>query len=165
MLFLLFSSKVSSLTLRFFHRWRMHKWQSCILVPESVQRGLSGQGEACGNGLETRGKSELSWLTHFLRCACQLPLHHRVQAVLLHPVTLSLMRLNSLSEALLQWASDGNMPDGGNLSRECNEMNLFIGDGWIVNNEHNKRLSSIFAERVRQPTYFFFFYLKDDVTI
>lgn len=102
MLFLLFSSKVSSLTLCFFHRWRMHKWQSCILVPESVQRGLSGQGEACGNGLETRGNSELSWLTHFLRCACQLPLHHRVQAVLLHPVTLSLMRLNSLSEALLQ---------------------------------------------------------------
>uniref|UniRef100_H3D083 Thrombospondin type-1 domain-containing protein 7A n=1 Tax=Tetraodon nigroviridis TaxID=99883 RepID=H3D083_TETNG len=42
------------------YRWRTHKWQSCILVPESVQRGLSGQGEACGNGLETRGISCVS---------------------------------------------------------------------------------------------------------
>lgn len=98
-LFLIFCRKVlksqSFFFFFFFYRWRMHKWQSCILVPESVQRGLSGQGEACGNGLETRGKSELSWLAHFLHCACQLPLHHQVQVVLLHPATLSLMRLNS----------------------------------------------------------------------
>ncbi|XP_014851900.1 PREDICTED: thrombospondin type-1 domain-containing protein 7B isoform X1 [Poecilia mexicana] len=38
-------------------RWRMHKWHSCTLVPDSVRRGLSGSGEACGNGLETRGIS------------------------------------------------------------------------------------------------------------
>uniref|UniRef100_A0A1A8PEM2 Thrombospondin type-1 domain-containing protein 7A n=3 Tax=Nothobranchius TaxID=28779 RepID=A0A1A8PEM2_9TELE len=39
------------------YRWRMHKWHSCTLVPDSVRRGLSGSGEACGNGLETRGVS------------------------------------------------------------------------------------------------------------
>ncbi|XP_015252845.1 PREDICTED: thrombospondin type-1 domain-containing protein 7B, partial [Cyprinodon variegatus] len=39
------------------YRWRMHKWHSCTLVPDSVRRGLSGSGEACGNGLETRGIS------------------------------------------------------------------------------------------------------------
>ncbi|MED6258197.1 Thrombospondin type-1 domain-containing protein 7B [Ataeniobius toweri] len=38
------------------YRWRMHKWHSCTLVPDSVRRGLSGSGEACGNGLETRSK-------------------------------------------------------------------------------------------------------------
>ncbi|XP_037542046.1 thrombospondin type-1 domain-containing protein 7B [Nematolebias whitei] len=39
------------------YRWRLHKWHSCTLVPDSVRRGLSGSGEACGNGLETRGVS------------------------------------------------------------------------------------------------------------
>lgn len=37
-------------------RWRTHKWHNCALVPDSVRRGLSGPGEACGAGLETRGK-------------------------------------------------------------------------------------------------------------
>ncbi|KAF7655323.1 hypothetical protein LDENG_00057900 [Lucifuga dentata] len=39
------------------YRWRTHKWHSCTLVPDSVRRGISGPGEACGNGLETRGIS------------------------------------------------------------------------------------------------------------
>ncbi|XP_040005222.1 thrombospondin type-1 domain-containing protein 7B [Xiphias gladius] len=39
------------------YRWNTHKWHSCTLVPESVRRGLTRPGEACGNGLETRGVS------------------------------------------------------------------------------------------------------------
>uniref|UniRef100_A0A674ML26 Thrombospondin type-1 domain-containing protein 7A n=1 Tax=Takifugu rubripes TaxID=31033 RepID=A0A674ML26_TAKRU len=57
-----------------FHRWRTHKWQSCILVPDSVQRGLSGQVEACGNGLETRGKcDQTANVTDCLRWAGPVP--------------------------------------------------------------------------------------------
>ncbi|XP_072253400.1 thrombospondin type-1 domain-containing protein 7B [Leuresthes tenuis] len=61
------------------YRWRTHKWHSCTLVPDSVRRGLSGSGEACGNGLETRGVScieengELANLTECLRWAGPLP--------------------------------------------------------------------------------------------
>ncbi|XP_023806239.1 thrombospondin type-1 domain-containing protein 7B isoform X2 [Oryzias latipes] len=60
-------------------RWRMHKWHSCILVPDSVRRGLSGAGEDCGDGLETRGVScvgengEAANLTACLRWAGSLP--------------------------------------------------------------------------------------------
>uniref|UniRef100_A0A8C5G0V7 Thrombospondin, type I, domain containing 7Ba n=1 Tax=Gouania willdenowi TaxID=441366 RepID=A0A8C5G0V7_GOUWI len=39
------------------YRWRLHKWHSCTLVPDSVRRGSSGPTETCGNGLETRGVS------------------------------------------------------------------------------------------------------------
>nr|XP_043874554.1 thrombospondin type-1 domain-containing protein 7B isoform X2 [Solea senegalensis] len=61
------------------YRWRTHKWHSCTLVPESVRRGLSGPGESCGRGLETRGLScvresgELANMTECLRWAGPLP--------------------------------------------------------------------------------------------
>lgn len=61
------------------YRWRTHKWHSCTLVPESVRRGLSGTGEACGNGLESRGVScvgedgESANMTECLRWADPLP--------------------------------------------------------------------------------------------
>ncbi|XP_031817156.1 thrombospondin type-1 domain-containing protein 7B-like [Sarcophilus harrisii] len=38
------------------YRWKPHKWNSCILVPESVRQGLTVLNEACGKGLQTRGK-------------------------------------------------------------------------------------------------------------
>uniref|UniRef100_A0A671XNQ9 Thrombospondin type-1 domain-containing protein 7A n=1 Tax=Sparus aurata TaxID=8175 RepID=A0A671XNQ9_SPAAU len=61
------------------YRWRTHKWHSCILVPDSVRRGLPGPGEACGKGLETRGVScveesgESANMTECLRWAGPLP--------------------------------------------------------------------------------------------
>ncbi|XP_047457726.1 thrombospondin type-1 domain-containing protein 7B isoform X2 [Mugil cephalus] len=61
------------------YSWRSHKWHSCTLVPDSVRRGLSGPGEACGNGLETRGVScvaesgESANVTECLRWAGPLP--------------------------------------------------------------------------------------------
>uniref|UniRef100_A0A3Q4ARY6 Thrombospondin type-1 domain-containing protein 7A n=1 Tax=Mola mola TaxID=94237 RepID=A0A3Q4ARY6_MOLML len=60
------------------YRWRTHKWHSCTLVPDSVRRGLPGPGEACGNGLETRGKWCLSCgepanMTECLRWAGPMP--------------------------------------------------------------------------------------------
>uniref|UniRef100_A0A3P9C4G4 Thrombospondin type 1 domain containing 7B n=1 Tax=Maylandia zebra TaxID=106582 RepID=A0A3P9C4G4_9CICH len=58
--------------------WRTHKWSSCSLVPESVRRGLSGPGETCGKGLETRvscvGQSgESANMTECLQWAGPLP--------------------------------------------------------------------------------------------
>uniref|UniRef100_A0A3B4YAH4 Thrombospondin type-1 domain-containing protein 7A n=1 Tax=Seriola lalandi dorsalis TaxID=1841481 RepID=A0A3B4YAH4_SERLL len=58
--------------------WRTHKWHSCALVPDSVRRGLSGPGEACGIGLETRvscvGESgESNNMTECLRWAGPTP--------------------------------------------------------------------------------------------
>uniref|UniRef100_A0AAQ6I9L7 Thrombospondin type-1 domain-containing protein 7A n=1 Tax=Anabas testudineus TaxID=64144 RepID=A0AAQ6I9L7_ANATE len=61
------------------YRWRTHKWHACTVVPDSVRRGLSGPGEACGNGLETRGvscvgeSSESANMTACLRWAGSLP--------------------------------------------------------------------------------------------
>ncbi|XP_039883311.1 thrombospondin type-1 domain-containing protein 7B isoform X1 [Simochromis diagramma] len=61
------------------YRWRTHKWSSCSLVPESVRRGLSGPGETCGKGLETRGVScvgqsgESANMTECLQWAGPLP--------------------------------------------------------------------------------------------
>ncbi|KAM8857281.1 thrombospondin type-1 domain-containing protein 7B isoform 1-T2 [Synchiropus picturatus] len=61
------------------YRWRIHKWHSCSVVPDSVQRGIAGSGEPCGNGLETRGVScvgddgELANMTDCLRWADPLP--------------------------------------------------------------------------------------------
>ncbi|XP_029315244.1 thrombospondin type-1 domain-containing protein 7B isoform X2 [Cottoperca gobio] len=61
------------------YSWRTHKWHSCNLVPDSVRRGLSGPGETCGNGLETRGVScveesdESANMTECLRWAGPLP--------------------------------------------------------------------------------------------
>ncbi|KAF0026331.1 hypothetical protein F2P81_021068 [Scophthalmus maximus] len=61
------------------YSWRTHKWHSCTLVPDSVRRGLTGPGEACGNGLETRGVScvgesgESANMTQCLRWAGPLP--------------------------------------------------------------------------------------------
>uniref|UniRef100_A0A665UXM7 Thrombospondin type-1 domain-containing protein 7A n=1 Tax=Echeneis naucrates TaxID=173247 RepID=A0A665UXM7_ECHNA len=63
--------------------WRTHKWHSCVLVPDSVRRGLTGPGEACGIGLETRGVScvgergESANMTECLRWASPLPLQIR----------------------------------------------------------------------------------------
>ncbi|XP_068186329.1 thrombospondin type-1 domain-containing protein 7B [Antennarius striatus] len=65
------------------YRWRTHKWHSCTLVPDSVRRGLSGPGEPCGNGLETRGIScveesgEPANMTECLQRAGPLPLQIR----------------------------------------------------------------------------------------
>ncbi|XP_061782034.1 thrombospondin type-1 domain-containing protein 7B isoform X1 [Nerophis lumbriciformis] len=39
------------------YRWRTHKWHSCTLVPDPVQRSASRTAETCGSGLETRGVS------------------------------------------------------------------------------------------------------------
>ncbi|XP_056290680.1 thrombospondin type-1 domain-containing protein 7B isoform X1 [Pseudoliparis swirei] len=61
------------------YSWRANKWHSCSLVPDSVRRGLSGPGEACGNGLETRGVScvgesgESANMTECLQWAGPLP--------------------------------------------------------------------------------------------
>ncbi|XP_036396447.1 thrombospondin type-1 domain-containing protein 7B [Megalops cyprinoides] len=37
------------------YSWKMHKWSQCALVPDSVRQGMTGMGESCGRGLETRG--------------------------------------------------------------------------------------------------------------
>ncbi|KAJ8392650.1 hypothetical protein AAFF_G00073240 [Aldrovandia affinis] len=37
------------------YRWKTHKWNQCVLVPDSVRQGVTGPGESCGRGLETRG--------------------------------------------------------------------------------------------------------------
>ncbi|XP_064167589.1 thrombospondin type-1 domain-containing protein 7B isoform X1 [Anguilla rostrata] len=37
------------------YRWKTHRWNQCVLVPDSVRQGLAGPGESCGRGLETRG--------------------------------------------------------------------------------------------------------------
>lgn len=50
-------------------RWRMHKWHSCILVPDSVRRGLSGAGEDCGDGLQTRGGFHVNFRSHSISLA------------------------------------------------------------------------------------------------
>ncbi|XP_065818358.1 thrombospondin type-1 domain-containing protein 7B [Labrus bergylta] len=61
------------------YRWRTHKWNSCKLVQDSVQRRLHGPGEACGNGVETRGVScveesgESANMTECLQWAGPLP--------------------------------------------------------------------------------------------
>ncbi|XP_041663347.1 thrombospondin type-1 domain-containing protein 7B [Cheilinus undulatus] len=61
------------------YRWKPHQWHSCKVVPDSVHRGLPGHGEACGNGLETRGLScvkesdEPASMTECLRWAGPLP--------------------------------------------------------------------------------------------
>ncbi|XP_032921162.1 thrombospondin type-1 domain-containing protein 7B [Catharus ustulatus] len=38
------------------YRWKSHRWSPCVLVPESVRQSLPGQSEACGHGLQARGK-------------------------------------------------------------------------------------------------------------
>lgn len=40
------------------NRWRTHKWHPCTLVPDAVRQGITGPGEACGKGLEVRGKGK-----------------------------------------------------------------------------------------------------------
>ncbi|XP_034041977.1 thrombospondin type-1 domain-containing protein 7B [Thalassophryne amazonica] len=60
-------------------RWKTHKWHSCTLVPDSVRRGITGLGEICGDGLETRGIScegennEPANMTECLQWAGPLP--------------------------------------------------------------------------------------------
>lgn len=39
--------------------WKIHKWSQCVLVPDSVRQGVLGVNEACGRGLQTRGKDVL----------------------------------------------------------------------------------------------------------
>ncbi|XP_062384557.1 thrombospondin type-1 domain-containing protein 7B-like [Sardina pilchardus] len=36
-------------------RWQTHRWNKCILVPDSVRQALGASTESCGQGLETRG--------------------------------------------------------------------------------------------------------------
>lgn len=59
-LFLLYvcHGEISS-SLFFNHRWKPQKWSPCILVPESVRQGIMGTSEACGKGVQTRGKGIL----------------------------------------------------------------------------------------------------------
>ncbi|XP_074071171.1 thrombospondin type-1 domain-containing protein 7B [Macrotis lagotis] len=42
------------------YRWKSHKWNSCILVPESVRQGMMAISETCGKGLQTRAITCLS---------------------------------------------------------------------------------------------------------
>ncbi|XP_076158659.1 thrombospondin type-1 domain-containing protein 7B [Alosa pseudoharengus] len=37
------------------YRWQTHRWNKCILVPDSVRQALGASTESCGQGLETRG--------------------------------------------------------------------------------------------------------------
>lgn len=76
-------------------RWRTHKWHSCILVPDSVRRGLPGPGEACGKGLETRGRCSLSLLNYSNRYTCQLLLYRHLSFALPSIYSPYLMRPNS----------------------------------------------------------------------
>uniref|UniRef100_A0A8C3TQM7 Thrombospondin type 1 domain containing 7B n=1 Tax=Catharus ustulatus TaxID=91951 RepID=A0A8C3TQM7_CATUS len=51
------------------YRWKSHRWSPCVLVPESVRQSLPGQSEACGHGLQARGKIPPSTPTRvFFRC-------------------------------------------------------------------------------------------------
>ncbi|KAM9461440.1 thrombospondin type-1 domain-containing protein 7B [Clarias gariepinus] len=36
------------------YRWQTHRWQQCILVPDSVRQAVSSHTETCGLGLQTR---------------------------------------------------------------------------------------------------------------
>lgn len=40
-------------------RWQTHRWHQCVLVPDSVRQAVGGPVEACGIGLETRGKWQI----------------------------------------------------------------------------------------------------------
>uniref|UniRef100_A0A669PYP8 Thrombospondin type-1 domain-containing protein 7A n=1 Tax=Phasianus colchicus TaxID=9054 RepID=A0A669PYP8_PHACC len=39
------------------YRWKTHRWSHCVLVPESVRQNVLGHNEACGHGLQSRGRS------------------------------------------------------------------------------------------------------------
>ncbi|XP_063067955.1 thrombospondin type-1 domain-containing protein 7B-like [Engraulis encrasicolus] len=36
------------------YSWQTHRWQKCILVPDSVRQAVGASTESCGQGLETR---------------------------------------------------------------------------------------------------------------
>uniref|UniRef100_A0A8C9SRK1 Thrombospondin type-1 domain-containing protein 7A n=1 Tax=Scleropages formosus TaxID=113540 RepID=A0A8C9SRK1_SCLFO len=61
------------------YRWKTHKWHQCTLVPDSVRHGVTGPGESCGQGLETRSvtcigdNSRLADITYCLRWAGPVP--------------------------------------------------------------------------------------------
>ncbi|NXX44406.1 THS7B protein, partial [Tricholaema leucomelas] len=42
------------------YRWKAHRWSHCVLVPDSVRRGMLGHNEACGQGLQSRAVTCLS---------------------------------------------------------------------------------------------------------
>ncbi|MEE6489104.1 hypothetical protein FKM82_015489 [Ascaphus truei] len=46
------------------YRWKMHKWNQCVLVPDSVRQGILGVTEACGPGLQSREITCLSDNNH-----------------------------------------------------------------------------------------------------
>lgn len=41
--------------LKFFSRWKTHKWRRCQLVPWTVRQDSPGAQEACGPGMQVRG--------------------------------------------------------------------------------------------------------------
>nr|XP_033800454.1 thrombospondin type-1 domain-containing protein 7B isoform X3 [Geotrypetes seraphini] len=42
------------------YRWKTHKWNQCVLVPDSVRQGILGANEACGSGLQSRAVTCIS---------------------------------------------------------------------------------------------------------
>ncbi|XP_069081179.1 thrombospondin type-1 domain-containing protein 7B [Pleurodeles waltl] len=61
------------------YRWKAHKWNQCVLAPDSVRQGVLGAQEICGPGLQSRDITCLSDdnlsvdATECLQCAGPVP--------------------------------------------------------------------------------------------
>ncbi|KAK9410588.1 thrombospondin type-1 domain-containing protein 7B [Crotalus adamanteus] len=93
------------------YSWKVHKWNHCLLVPDSVRQGVLGINEACGPGLQSRDTPTEPLPSHpFVLITRQLEEGRRSQVV-----TCTLEDNHSVDASeCLKWA--GPMPS---LVQDC----------------------------------------------